>query len=219
MGGSLRIIPAVLFILLLHTSFRQEPGENQGQEPPDTVCCFKGRIPDRESRVPVGFAHVISISRNHATICDTLGYFFLRVLPPDTLRITAIGFAPLHLPVTDSMLAVWVITRIDEGTDTLDMLKVPDISPVTALYNRLSKEGKEKRKYRQLVEQEQFEREIAYKYSPLIVSGITGYSGMELYAFMDFCGFSNKFLEESDRYRIRDAIVEKQKAYEKLNQE
>ena len=33
---------------------------------------------------------------------------------------------------------------------------------------------------------------------------------------MDFCSFSKKFLQESDRYEIRDAVVEKQKIYEAL---
>ena len=54
---------------------------------------------------------------------------------------------------------------------------------------------------------------------PSIVSGITGYAGLELYSFMEFCAFSNKFLKESDRYQIRDAVEEKHKIYEALNKD
>ncbi|MFC2113572.1 hypothetical protein ACFLTA_09920, partial [Bacteroidota bacterium] len=125
----------------------------------------------------------------------------------------------MELPPSRYEINPTVLMDIEKGTDTLDMLVVPVMSPVTALYNWLSKEGKSKRRLRRLIEQEQFEKEISYKYSPIIVSGITGYAGFKLYSFMDFCGFSNKFLQDADRYQIRDAIVEKQKIYEAPGEE
>ena len=112
-----------------------------------------------------------------------------------------------------------VLIDIKKGTDTLDMVQSPSMSPVTALYNWLSKEGKSRRKLQQLIEQEKFEQEIAFKYSPLIVSGITGYTGFELYGFMDFCSFKKKFLSEADRYEIQDAVLEKKKIFENLKGE
>ncbi len=227
----------------------------------DSIFYFKGRVLDSTTRQPVAFSHVINTGRNTATICDTLGYFYLRVRLQDTLNFTSIGYSLAQIIINDSLkflerlpyillhemsysiegvminplgsyqtfmsrvinmelppskyeINPTVIMEIKQGTDTLDMVPVPIMSPVTALYNWLSKEGKSKRKLRKIIEQEQFEKEIAYKYSPLIVSGITGYAGFELYAFIDFCSLSKKFLLEADRYQIRDAIVEKQKIYE-----
>ena len=232
----------------------------------DSVFYFKGRVLDSTNRRPVAFAHVINTGRNTATICDTLGYFYLRVRMQDTLNFTAIGYATKQIVITESLQSLErlpdiflrefsytiegvminplgsyqtfrsrvinlelppskyeinpsVLSDIEGGTDTLDIVEYPAMSPVTALYNWLSQEGQEKRKYMRLIEQEQFEKDIAYKYSPLIVSGVTGYAGFELYSFMDFCAFSKKFLQESDRYEIRDAVVEKQKIYEALNED
>jgi hypothetical protein len=234
--------------------------------PADSLFYFKGRVVDSISSRPVAFTHIINTGRNTATICDTLGYFYLRVRLSDTLKFSAIGYAPLLLLMNDSLRTLerlpdiplrgisytirgvminplgsytsfkyrvaslqlpptgyeinpTVLMEIERGTDTLDMVQYPAISPVTALYNWLSKEGKSRRKLAKLIEQEQFEKEIAYKYSPLIVSGITGYSGFELYYFMDFCSFSMKFLQESDRYEIQDAVLKKQKIFEALKGE
>jgi hypothetical protein len=232
----------------------------------DSVFFFKGRVLDSLTRQPVVFTHIINEGRGTAAICDTLGYFFMRVRLQDTLIFSAIGYAPENLVITDSIASLsmipdvevipisysirgvsinplgsyesfkgkvatlelppskyqinpGVIMDIEEGIDTLDMMPVTSMSPVTALYNWLSREGKQKRRYRQMLEQEEFERRISYKFSPLVVSGITGYSGFRLYRFMDFCSFKQKFLEESDRYVIRDAVVEKQKEFEALEEE
>ena len=237
------------------------------QEPlPDTLLYFKGRVLDSINRHPLAFTHVINIGRSTATICDTLGYFYIRVRLLDTIYFTAIGYTPLEIVFNDSLrflnkmpdilmrdvrysipgvminplgsyesfkqklidlelepskyeINPTVLMDIEKGTDTLDMVQTPGISPVTALYNWLSKEGKSRRKLEQLMEQEQFEKDIAFKYSPLIVSGITGYAGFELYQFMDFCSFKKKFLSESDRYEIQDAVLEKQRIFEHLKDE
>jgi hypothetical protein len=233
--------------------------------PEDSILYFKGRVMDTITGNPVAFTHVINLGRGAATICDTMGYFYIRVRRRDTLLFSALGYGPEKLPLGDSLLQLEripdipmrsitysikgvminplgsyetfkrrvaamelppseyqinpnVLMEIERGTDTLDMIQAPVMSPVTALYNWLSKEGKEKRKYRELLEQEQFERDIAYKYSPLIVSGITGYSGFELYRFMDFCSFKKKFILESDRYEIHDAVVDRQKLYESMKE-
>jgi len=235
------------------------------ESPGDTVFFFKGRILDSITREPVAFTHIVNRDRNTATICDTLGYFYMRVNRHDTLQFSAIGYAPARVVVSDSLRLLeklpdfhmrpirysirgvrinplgsyetfmhklanlelppngyeinpGVLLDVEQGSDTLDMVLYPVLSPVTALYNWLSKEGKSRRKLAALIEEEQFEKEIAYKYSPLVVSGITGYSGFELYRFMDFCSFKKKFLLEADLYEIRDAVLEKQRIFEALNQ-
>ncbi len=232
----------------------------------DSLLYLKGRVLDSVARSPVAFTHIINTSRNTATICDTLGYFYLRVRINDSLRFTAIGYAPTVIVAGDSLLSLErlpdfflgpvtypirgvsinplgsyesfkgkvarlelppsryeihpsILMEIEQGIDTLDMIAYPAMSPITALYNWLSKEGRSRRKLSGLIRQERFEEEIAYKYSPLIVSGITGYTGFELYRFMDFCSFSRKFLMEADLYQIQAVVQEKQKIFEALEED
>jgi hypothetical protein len=262
LSAALRISGLAGIILLIFT-LSGKPGEGAALpgSRSDSLFYFKGRALDSLDARPVVFTHVINTGRNTAAICDTMGYFYLRVRLNDTLKLSAIGYATLTLVIGDSMRDLKVIPDIllheirysirgvminplgsysnfkyrvatlqlpptgyeinptvlrelERGLDTLDIIAYPAMSPVTALYNWLSREGKEKRKLARLIEEEKFEKEITYKYSPLIVSGITGYSGLQLYVFMDFCDFSMKFLRESDRYVIRDAVLEKQKLFE-----
>jgi hypothetical protein len=164
----------------------------------------------------------------------TIGYSILRkriihdiLLKPiiysiESVRVNPLGsyeqfrqrFIRVNIPESEYQIHPSVLTDIDEGTDTLDMLIVPIMSPVTALYNLLSKEGKSKRKLRKLLEQEEFERQIDFKYSPDIVSHITGYSGFDLYEFMDFCSFKKEFLLNATYYEITQAILNKQLSFE-----
>ena len=164
----------------------------------------------------------------------TIGYSILRsrfihdiLLKPiiytiEAVRINPLGsyeqfknrFITLKLPESKYQIHPSVLQQIDEGTDTLDMLIAPGLSPVTALYNLLSKEGKSRRKLRKLLEQEEFERQIDFKYSPDIVSHITGYTGFELYEFMDFCSFKKDFLLNATYYEITQAVLVKQLRFE-----
>jgi hypothetical protein len=123
-------------------------------------------------------------------------------------------FITLEIPESEYTIHPSVLNDIEEGSDTLDMLLAPPMSPVTALYNLLSKEGKSKRKLRKLQEQEAFEKQIDFKYSPDIVSQITGYTGFELYEFMDFCSFEKDFLLYATYYEITRAILARQTEFE-----
>ncbi len=125
-------------------------------------------------------------------------------------------FVTMKLPESAYTINPSVLVEIEQGTDTLDMLIVHPMSPVTALYNLLSKEGKSKRKLHKLLEQEEFERQVSFKYSPDIVSKITGYTGFELYEFMDFCSFKKDFLLDATYYEITQAILIRQQAFEEF---
>jgi hypothetical protein len=233
------------------------------QENTDSLWYFKGRILDSLTGEALAFTHIVNPGRRRAVICDTLGYFYIRVRTHDTLKLSAIGYAPAQIIIVDSMRTLeklpdilmrsvrysiqavminplgsyaafrgrianlelppsryeihpTVLAEIERETD---IIPSGTISPITALYNWLSKEGKSRRKLARLIEQEQFEKDISYKYSPLIVSGITGYSGFELYSFMEFCSFKKKFLTEADRYEIRDAVLRKQEIFEALKKD
>jgi hypothetical protein len=166
----------------------------------------------------------------------TIGYTILRsgivhdiLLKPIIYSIEGVRVNPLgsydqfkhrllnmQLPEAALKINPTVLYDIEKGTDTLDMIIAPSISPVTALYNLLSREGKSKRKLQKLLEQEQFEREISVKYSPDIVSQITGYTGFELYEFMDFCSFKKEFLLNATYYQIAQEVLVRQLEFEAL---
>lgn len=167
----------------------------------------------------------------------TIGYSILRsplihdiLLQPiiyyiEAVRVNPLGsydqfkqrFITVKLPESVYQIHPSVLQEIDEGSDTLDMLIMPIMSPVTALYNLFSKEGKSKRKLQKLLEQEEFERQIDFKYSPDIVSHITGYTGFDLYEFMEFCSFRQDFLLNATYYEITQAILVKQREFEKVS--
>lgn len=142
----------------------------------------------------------------------------------EAVRINPLGsyeqfkqrLSSLQLPPSEYQIHPSVLQEIEEGTDTLDMLIAPALSPVTALYNLLSKEGKSKRKLRKLLDKEAFEKQIDFKYSPDIVSHITGYTGFVLYEFMEFCSFKKDFLRDATYYEITQAILVKQREFEGL---
>ena len=93
-----------------------------------------------------------------------------------------------------------------------DALANPGITlggPITALYNAFSKEGKELKKYQELIERDNFERFLASKYNENIVSKITGIKNTEkLYVFMDYCNLSEAFIIHSKEYDIYLAILQ-----------
>lgn len=94
-------------------------------------------------------------------------------------------------------------------------------SPVTSVYNLMSKEGKSLRK---LEKEEEKEREIASykdKYSPEIVSNITGLKELELEKFMKYCNLNPTFLKNAIEYEIVERILDCFKAYkaEQANKE
>jgi len=80
-------------------------------------------------------------------------------------------------------------------------------SPITALYMAYSKEGKELKKYNEIIERDKIEKFVAIKYNKSIVKLITGIEEEnELKEFMEYCHLSNEFILKSIDYEIYLAI-------------
>lgn len=58
----------------------------------DSLFYYSGQIISKEWKRPVALAHIININQRIGVVADTLGYFEIRVMPGDTLNISAIGF-------------------------------------------------------------------------------------------------------------------------------
>jgi len=85
-------------------------------------------------------------------------------------------------------------------------------SPITALYDQFSKEGKSKRKLAELTEQDKISEKIKTKFNEKIVGTITRFKGDTLTSFMKFCNFPESFILNAGDYDLAVAI--KRKYYE-----
>ena len=129
-------------------------------------------------------------------------------------------FLELVPPEPKYTIPASVIMDIHRGMDTTRSLSPQSFgSPISYFYNLWSKEGKSKRKLDSLIMEEEFSREIEHKFSPSIVSKVSGYERPELYEFIDFCNFGKKFLREANDYDIRQAIRDKKKIFENLHRD
>jgi hypothetical protein len=76
-------------------------------------------------------------------------------------------------------------------------------SLIQALYDQYSHEGQMRRKYDNIVKQEDFERQISSKYNIALVKQIAGFTNdSTAYAFMKFCDFKNDSLLQANNYDI-----------------
>jgi len=86
--------------------------------------------------------------------------------------------------------------------------------PITALYDAFSKEGKSKRKYELLANQDQKKVLAARRYNAEVVQRITSFkTDKEIQDFMLYCNLSVDFIVSSSEYDLYKAIHECLLAY------
>lgn len=90
-------------------------------------------------------------------------------------------------------------------------------SPISALYNAFSKEGKEMRKLRELKRRDALQAKIEPRYNVQMVMRITGLNEGQAKDFMAFCDFSDKFLLNASEYRIISEIEKQFERYRVTN--
>lgn len=80
-------------------------------------------------------------------------------------------------------------------------------SPITALYNLFSKEGKSLRKLAEAKEREKLFKIVNPKFNRQIVQSITGLNGELLDQFMMFCKPDDRFIMSATDYEIHERIL------------
>ncbi|MBU0766073.1 MAG: carboxypeptidase-like regulatory domain-containing protein [Bacteroidetes bacterium] len=81
--------------------------------------------------------------------------------------------------------------------------------PITAVYDKFSKEGRARQEYNRLMAADQICETISKRYNEEIVSRMTGIRDEQvLKAFMEFCRFTNEYLFKATDYEILMAIVQ-----------
>lgn len=79
--------------------------------------------------------------------------------------------------------------------------------PVTALYNALSKEGKDKRKLNAFLKQEDRQEMISQKYNLQVVEHVTNLNEADAKEFMKYCTLSDDFILKSTDYELAIAML------------
>jgi hypothetical protein len=82
------------------------------------------------------------------------------------------------------------------------------LSPISALYDVFSREGKERRKLAELMRQDAINQSVSEKFNPKMIQRITGLKEPELTQFIEYCNFSNEFLLKVPDYYLVEIILE-----------
>lgn len=80
-------------------------------------------------------------------------------------------------------------------------------SPVTSLYNLLSREGRAFRQYLNILNGTDDNLVIAQKFNGVIVRSLTGLEGEDLIRFISYCNFGKQYLLYASQQEIQRAIL------------
>lgn len=198
---------------------------------------LKGLIVEPDSTTPMPFVYVISKASGNGTMSDNSGLFYLRVEPNDTLICSFVGYIKLKLPVSklkmNSNGEAKIIMR--KTMYTLDVVNVSTFklkpyerdymnkviaeskmrpinamqSPITALYMKYSKEGKQLQKLSKIFEDIFEEEQVQKKLNPEILRKLTGDENIDYETFRKYCySMSNYFILTHDGYDLYYKVME-----------
>jgi len=203
---------------------------------PTISFVFESRVECEESSAPIIGCHVINNTKGTATSTDAFGNFRITADVNDNITFSALGYETRTIALTELMYGFGLIIRLKPTAYDLEelivtpfrlnlpsisgfapplpnqgginLLPVP-VSPITALYNRFSVEGRQQRHFASILDESAEFMVIGEKFNGEIVSQITGLKDDELIRFMSFCDFSRDFLLNNSPETIRQAIRQK----------
>ena len=89
-------------------------------------------------------------------------------------------------------------------------------SPITALYDKFSKEGKERQKLAEIKEKDRIDELIESRISTSQIMEITGFTKVETIRFLEWCNFSADFINSMNAYNFIMVLKHKAEQYKKL---
>jgi len=131
------------------------------------------------------------------------------VVRPYTEKQFKKDFLALQLPDDEPDLQLPVLPRLATPSGIAQSgvgVGVAVTGPLTALYDRFSREGKSKRKLAKLLANDQRKKMYDAKVNPGFVSRVTGLSGDELTKFMQYCKLAEDFVIEANEYDVAMAL-------------
>jgi hypothetical protein len=198
---------------------------------------IKGFVVENDSSTIMPFVYIINKSNGNGTMSDNDGKFMLYTNSNDTLVCSYIGFAKLIIPVKDIPVnkkgeARLVMTALPVNlapvyitaftykpyereymNDIIDRSRIKTMdyfgSPVTALYMRYSKEGRQINKLAKIFEGLLIEEQVQKKLSREILVRLTGDEKIDYYAFRKYCYYVNdQFIISHDGIELYSRVME-----------
>lgn len=182
---------------------------------------LKGTVVESDSNTAMPFVYIINKSSGNGTMSDNNGKFTLPTHSNDTLICSYVGYLKLYIPVKDlqpdsrgEVKLVMTYLPINLGTvnittfkfkpyereymnDIIDRSRIRQLeyanSPLSALYMRYSKEGKQIQKLAKIFEQILIEEEVQKKLSREILVKLTGDETIDYAAFRKYCYYVNDY--------------------------
>jgi hypothetical protein len=198
---------------------------------------IRGLVTEKDSTTVLPFTYVIVKNTGAGTMSDHLGRFSIVAGANDTLLFSYTGFLKTYVPVKRlgaGNLSHVIITMIalplelapititafiikpyerDYMNDIIEKstLRRMDYatSPVTALYMRYSKEGKQIRKLSQIFEQLLIEEQVQKKLSREILVRLTQDESVDYQAFRKYCYYlSDYYIIHHDGVELYSKVMD-----------
>ena len=139
-------------------------------------------------------------------------YGYIVKLKPKTFELSEIMVKPFQIDMAPIRRSEIYVTPLPNQGGINIPLSGALASPITFLYNQFSKEGKQQRYYRSLIDGTADFLLIGEKFNGELVAQLTGLKDDELINFMSYCNFSPEFLltysPETIRREIRRKYLE-----------
>ncbi|HYC30233.1 MAG TPA: hypothetical protein VEB42_15470 [Chitinophagaceae bacterium] len=197
-----------------------------------------------DSTTSMPFVYIINKANGNGTMSDNNGRFVLSCSPDDTIICSYIGFFklvaavrqlprdskgevklvmtayPVSLqPVTVSAFRIRPYER-EYMNDIIDRSRIKLLdygqSPITALYMRFSKEGRQVRKLARIFEDLLIEEQVQKKLSREILVRLTGDEKIDYAAFRKYCYYvDDQFIVSHDGAELYSRVMDCYRSYKK----
>ncbi len=121
------------------------------------------------------------------------------IFAPGFERVSTILVKPEYLRKDEPRL--WLFS--EPGGDPA---KPTIMNPISYIYDLYSRQGRDRRKIRDIMMEKEFRERLNRKYSPALVNRYTGLDEDELEAFMRFCSMPELFILQATEYEIAERI-------------
>ena len=198
---------------------------------------FRGIIRSADSSQVLPFAYIVSKSTGSGTMSDHEGRYSITVAENDTLICSYVGFLKTYFPVkelkanaTEKTVLSLMPLPIQLNAVTVSTFKIKpyereymnDIierskiktgeyaqSPITAMYMRYSKEGKQINKLARIFEQIMIEEQVQQKLNREILVHLTGDETIDYNAFRKYCYYvSDYYIATHDGVELYSRVMD-----------
>lgn len=198
---------------------------------------LKGKVLERDSTTVMPFVYIVNKSNGNGTMSDNDGKFSLSTSINDTLVCSYVGFAKLFIPVKDiprdksgEAMLLMMQMPVNLGpvfittfkykpyeraymNDIIERSKIKKLdyaaSPISALYMRYSKEGRQINKLAKIFEGILIEEMVQKKLSKEILTRLTGDDKIDYLAFRKYCYYVNdQYIISHDGVELYSRVME-----------